>query len=136
MNEMCITIEKVNTSKDGSNAVVLSEDYKPVQDVRNESTNERSISIEKGNTSKDKSNSVVSSQDYKIGEGSKICEGSISLGSEKPNDNIYNFPSSEEISDCDFSVQNQQNVRKSFIQYRKSAKTAKLLPAKVTGYIL
>ena len=100
-----------------------------------ESTNDKSISNEKADTSNDERNRVISSNDYEIGETSKIYEPLIVLASEKSNYDIYSFASSEEISDVDYCVPKKGNVRKSSILYCKSAKTGKLLPAKVAGNI-
>ena len=97
--------------------------------------NDKSMSNEKDDTSKDERNRVISSNDYEIGEASEICESSIVLASEKSNYDIYSFASSEDLSDVDFCVPKKGNVRKSSVLYCKSAKTGKLLPAKVSGNI-
>ena len=79
---------------------------------------------------------VISSNDYEIGEASEICQSSIVLMSEKSNYDIYSFGSSEDLSDVDICVPKKGNVSKSSVVYCKSAKTGKLLPAKVAGNII
>ena len=128
-----MSTEQVSASNDGRKAVYQNAEV--VQNVQKESTNDRSMSNDKDHTSEHERNTVISSNDYEIGEGSEICQPSIVLASEKSNYDIYNFPSSEDLSDVDFCVPKKGNIRKSFIQYCKSAKTGKLLPAKVTGNI-
>ena len=113
----------------------VDENNKVVQNVQKESMNDKSVNNEKADTSNDERNRVISSNDNEIGEASEICEPLIVLASEKSNYDIYSFASSEDLSDVDFCIPKKGNVRKSSILYCKSAKTGKLLPAKVAGNI-
>ena len=60
----------------------------------------------------------------------------IVLASEKSNYDKYSFGSSEDLSDFDICIPKKGNASKSSVVYCKSAKTGKLLPAKVAGNII
>ena len=97
--------------------------------------NQSSMNTEEVNGSDLQWDKVVSNADYEIGEGSKIGKDSLFLGTTKTNSDVYNFQSSEELSDLDLVIENESKIRKLVIQYKRSSKTGKLLPCKVTGEV-
>ena len=79
-------------------------------------------------------NKVVTSQDYEVGEGSEKVQESISLQQKERNDdNAYDFPSSEDITDTNLVIPKQWKIQRPLIRYKKSVKTGKLLPCKSKG---
>ena len=85
------------------------------------------------NTGDEQMNNVVTSEDYEVGEGSEKVQEIISLQEKERNDGVYDFQSSEDISDADFVVSKHQKIERPLIRYKKSAKTGKLLPCKAKG---
>ena len=88
------------------------------------------MNASQANTGDEQVKKVVTSDGYEVGEGSEIVQESISLQEKQRNDGVYDFQSSEDISDADSVVSKQWKIERSLIRYKKSAKMGKLLPCK------